>query len=218
MDLSDFFSKRLIDSWESLFQPGPFWRCFDRFEHLDAFAQMGNILTNLPAGVVLKHPEMIFVGEHCNIDPGVTLQGPCIIADHVELRPGAYVRERSYIGPYSVIGHGTEVKGSFLFKRVKAAHFSYVGDSLLGERVNLGAGTICANVRLDKKEVYFQIGNEKVFTGRKKLGAIIGDQAQVGCNVVLNPGALVGKQSKIPPLTTVKGTFFPKNMQANHAG
>ena len=123
-----------------------------------------------------------------------------------------FLREFVILGDQCVVGHTTEIKNSVLMNGSIAAHFCYVGDSILGSRVNLGAGVKCANLRLDRREVFVDFQGEKINTGLKKLGAILGEDVQIGCNCVLNPGTLVGKKSVIHPLLNVGG-FIPSASQ-----
>ncbi len=150
----------------------------------------------------------IFADEHIQICQGVTiepcafLKGPIILNDHVEIRHGAYLRGNCFIGPESVVGHDTEVKNSIFMRGAKAGHFAYIGDSILGGNVNLGAGTKLANFRFTSGAVRIKINQEIVNTGLKKLGAILADGVQTGCNTVCNPGTVIGPHSVIYPNTT----------------
>ncbi len=160
-------------------------------------------------GVHLEQPDLISIGPGTVIEPGVMIQGPCIIGSHCIIRQGAYLRSHTILGDHVVVGHSAEIKSSILLDRAAATHFVYVGDSIVGSDVNLGAGVKCANLRLDRREVCIR-WEEKLFkTGLKKFGAIIGDKVQIGCNSVLNPGTLVGKNSACHPLVTLSGTISP---------
>lgn len=152
-----------------------------------------NNAKHIPSSCFLKNPETIFIGDNSIIEPGSYIQGPCYIGDNCQVRHGAYIRNNVIIGDGCIIGHCTEVKNSILLNNVHASHFAYIGDSILGNNVNLGAGVRCANYRLDKKNISFYFKNEKIDTGLKKLGAIIGDNSQIGCNTVLNPATFMGK-------------------------
>ena len=157
------------------------WEPLDR---LDAYFEGYRFASPFiaPQGVFIEAAESIAVGRNVSIEPGAFIRGPCIIGDGSIIRHGAYVRGHVVLGEGCVIGHATEVKRSIFLPGAKAAHFNYVGDSILGRGVNLGAGAICANMRFDKGEVA---------GGRTKLGAAIGDGAQVGCNAVLAPGSCI---------------------------
>jgi len=123
------------------------------------------------------------------------------------IRHGAYIRSNVILAPESIVGHASEVKGAIFLERAKAPHFNYVGDSILGADVNLGAGVKCANVRLDRQEVYVKDGSSAVATGRRKLGAVLGDNCQLGCNSVTNPGTLCAPGASCAPCSTLKGYF-----------
>ncbi len=162
-------------------------------------------LSPLKKSVFLQNEKEIFMGKGCVIEEGSYIEGPCFIGDGTEVRSGAYIRKGSIIGNECVIGHGTEVNRSLVLDGAKLAHFNYVGDSIVGEGVNLGAGSKCANLRLDEKEITIVFNGEKISTGRKKFGALIGYGASIGCNVVLNPGTVLFPQAKVAPCTSVKG-------------
>ena len=166
---------------------------------------------DLPEGVFLERRELISIGEGTVIEPGVFIQGPCIIGKQCVIRHGAYVREGVICGDRCHIGHSTELKQSILLDHAGATHFVYVGDSILGRHVNLGAGVKCANLRLDRLDVTVSIEGKSVKTGLRKFGAIVGDHVQIGCNCVLNPGTLVGRESFSYPLMSLKGVIPPRS-------
>lgn len=155
--------------------------------------------------IFLQNEDKIFIGKGCVIEEGAYIEGPCYIGDGCEIRNGAYIRKGSVIGNECVIGHGTEVNRSLVLDSAKLAHFNYVGDSIIGEEVNLGAGSKCANLRLDQKEIAILFEGKKIPTGRKKLGALIGFGASVGCNAVLNPGTILLPGVNVPPCSSTKG-------------
>ena len=161
------------------------------------------ILGHLESGVYLKNAETIEIQEVAYVESGAYIFGPCIIGPYTQVRHGAYIRGGVITGAHSVVGHCSEIKNSYLGHHVKAAHFAYVGDSVLGARVNLGAGVRCANFRLDGKTVFFRYSGERYDTQRKKLGAFLGRGVSVGCNTVLNPGCSVVSTTKILPNQTV---------------
>ena len=165
----------------------------------------------IPPGVHLERKELISIGKGTLIEPGVYIQGPCIIGKECIIRHGAYIREEVICGDHCAIGHSAELKHSILLDYAAATHFVYVGDSILGNKVNLGAGVKCANVRLDRREVSVVFEGERFKTGLKKFGAIIGDYSQIGCNCVLNPGTLVGKESISHPLQSLSGYIPPRS-------
>ncbi|NGX31480.1 MAG: Bifunctional protein GlmU [Chlamydiae bacterium] len=153
---------------------------------------------------IFENRELICIEEGVVIEPYAYLKGPCFIGKHSIVRHGAYVREQTVCLENTLIGHSSEIKSSILLKGAKAAHFNYVGNSILGCDVNLGAGSICSNFRLDKGPVPIKLDGE-VILGPTKLGAIIGDKSQIGCNCVLNPGTFLAPQSVCYPNSTLKG-------------
>ena len=153
------------------------------------------------------------VGSGVIIEPCSLVKGPCIIGDNTEVRHGAYIRGNCLIGKKCVVGHATEVKGSIFMDGAKAGHFAYVGDSILGEDVNLGAGTKLANFRFAPGNIFISLEGKRVDTQRRKFGAILGNKVQSGCNSVTNPGVLMGFSSVIAPNTTIKpGYYSPKSI------
>jgi len=155
--------------------------------------------------------DMIFIGEGTVVEAGATIKGPTIIGKNCQIRQGAYIRGGVITGDGCVIGHATEVKNSIFLNGSKAAHFAYVGDSILGNRVNLGAGTKLANLKIDTSIVMVKDSNgNKHNSGLKKLGAILSDDVEIGCNAVTSPGAFLGKNSRVYANTLVSG-FIPEN-------
>jgi NDP-sugar pyrophosphorylase family protein len=171
--------------------------------------KLGKIEVEIPEGVFLENAKAISIGAGTVIEPGAYIRGPCIIGARCQIRHGAYIRGDLVAGDECIIGHATEVKHSILLNKAIAAHFNYVGDSILGNGVNLGAGVVLANLRLDHAAVKVSYDGQKIETTLKKLGAIIGDNAQIGCNTVLNPGTLVGKNSLISPSLNISGYIPP---------
>lgn len=152
----------------------------------------------------------IFVAEGAIVEPTAYIVGPCVIGPKAEIRHGAYIRGNSWIGAKAVVGHTTEVKGSVFFDGAKAGHFAYVGDSLLGRDVNLGAGTKLANLKLRGQEVRLKHPLDGTFvnSGLRKLGAILGDKAQTGCNAVLSPGSILMPGTAVLPCAHYLGTLM----------
>jgi NDP-sugar pyrophosphorylase family protein len=142
------------------------------------------------------------------IEAGAWVKGPTILGDETVVRNGAYIRGGVITGRKVVIGHTTEVKSSIFLNEAKAAHFAYVGDSILGNRVNLGAGTKVSNLKITNDEIILRIDDEKVETGLRKMGAIIGDHTETGCNSVLNPGVLLGKGCLVYPAISVRKMYY----------
>ncbi len=199
------------------------------FAHADLFRasefpwlilnDLGNYLKQLSLGIIegqisssayLINPESIYIGKGSVVEPGAYIQGPCWIGNECVVRHGAYIRGNLLAGDHCVIGHDTEVKNAIFLPGAHAAHFAYVGDTILGRGVNLGAGVKCANFKLDKKPVIVQIENIPIETQMRKLGAIVGDYSQIGCNSVLNPGTLIGKGVNCYPCVNIGG-WIPSN-------
>jgi NDP-sugar pyrophosphorylase family protein len=153
--------------------------------------------------------DQIHIGPDCSIEPGALIIGPAIIGEGVTVRTGAYIRQHVIIGEGALVGAHSEVKGSVLLPNAKAPHQNYVGDSVLGRRVNLGAGTILSNVKNVGREVSFHHKGRVVHTGLRKFGAILGDDCKTGCNTVLNPGVLLGAGSVTYPNATLRGGYYP---------
>lgn len=168
--------------------------------------------SDLPDSVVIKG--LVHIEEGAKIEENTFFQGPTFVGKGAEVRFGAYIRGNVYVGEGAVVGHDTEIKHSILFPGAKAAHFAYVGDSILGRDVNLGAGTKCANVRVDmgKKNLRVKVDEQSYDTGIRKFGAIMGDGVSIGCNSVTNPGTLVGKESLIYSLTSLSGYVPPRSI------
>lgn len=169
---------------------------------------LGVLKGTISPSAYLINPELISIGEGSVVEPGAYIQGPCIIGKQCVVRHGAYIRGHVLTGDGCVIGHDTEVKHSIFLNRAHAAHFAYVGDSILGNDINLGAGTICANLKLDRSLITLRLQELCIETQMRKLGAIIGDKTQIGCNTVCNPGTLLGKEVLCNPCLNIQG-FIP---------
>ena len=148
---------------------------------------------------------MIFIDPTAVIESGAHIIGPCYIGANVQIRHAAYIRENSWICRDAVVGHCSEVKHSILLPGAKAPHFNYVGDSILGRSVNLGAGVKLSNLRNDGGEVFTRWNGERLGTGLRKFGAILGEGCQLGCNSVTNPGVVLGPNSMVSPNSTISG-------------
>ena len=152
------------------------------------------------------HPkEDVWIAKDAVIYPNNYIAGPCIIGHKTEVRPGAFIRGSALVGDNCVVGNSTELKNVILFDNVQVPHYNYVGDSILGYKAHMGAGSLTSNVKSDKLLVVIHNGDEQIETGRKKVGAMVGDRVEVGCNSVLNPGTVVGRDSNIYPLSCVRG-------------
>ncbi len=161
------------------------------------------------AGAVLKGSKFR-LGKGVLVESGAFISGPVILGDFSEVRQGAYLRGNCLTGRGCVIGHVTEVKNTIFLDEAKAGHFAYLGDSILGNNVNLGAGTKMANLRFVNGNVSIRTPDGTVDTGLRKLGAILGDQVQTGCNSVTNPGTIIGRRSFLLPNTTSPSGFHPE--------
>lgn len=156
-----------------------------------------------------KRGEDIWIAKSAKVFPTVYIHGPAIIGKNAEIRHCAFIRGNAIVGEGAVVGNSTELKNVILFNKVQVPHYNYVGDSILGYKSHMGAGSITSNVKSDKSPVTIQTGYGKVQTGLKKMGAVLGDGVEVGCNSVLNPGTVVGKKSNIYPLSMVRGYIPP---------
>ena len=154
--------------------------------------------------------EFVWVGKGTTIEKSVLIKGPAIIGYNCEIRHSAYIRENVIIGNDVVVGNSTEIKNSILFNKVQVPHYNYVGDSILGYKSHLGAGVITSNLKSDGTLVKVKYGTDIIETGLRKFGAIVGDLSEIGCNSVLNPGTIIGKDSIVYPLISVRG-YIPEN-------
>ncbi len=156
-----------------------------------------------------KRENNVFVHKEATVAPTAYIGGPAIICEGAEVRHCAFIRGSALVGKNCVVGNSTELKNVILFDNVQVPHYNYVGDSILGYRSHMGAGSITSNVKSDKSLVCVNAG-DKIETGLKKFGAMLGDFVEVGCNSVLNPGTVVGRNTNIYPLSSVRG-FVPEN-------
>ena len=153
--------------------------------------------------------DQIIIGPGTIVEPGAFIKGPAIIGSHTEIRQGAYIRGECLVGNRCVVGHTTEMKGSIMLDGAKAPHFAYVGDSILGKDVNLGAGTKLANLKMIPGSIVITADRKRYDTGRRKLGAILGDRTETGCNSVTSPGTLMGPSSIVYSGVAVPGGYYP---------
>lgn len=149
--------------------------------------------------------ENIWAAKSAVIAPTACINGPAIIGKEAEVRHCAFIRGNAIVGEGAVVGNSTELKNCVLFNKVQVPHYNYVGDSVLGYKAHMGAGSICSNVKSDKKLVVVKGDSESIDTGIKKFGAMLGDNVEVGCGSVLNPGTVIGRETNIYPLSSVRG-------------
>ncbi|MGE0199033.1 MAG: UDP-N-acetylglucosamine diphosphorylase [Simkaniaceae bacterium] len=199
-DLNTFFHQDLLLKKE------PIWETLKNLKKYFNTLSLGKIDCKIPSSVTLINPQEISIGKGTVVEPGAYLEGPCFIGENCQVRQGAYVRPFVLTGNHCVLGHASELKHSILLDRAAAPHFNYVGDSILGNHVNLGAGVICANFRLDHGEIKVEVEGKRFDTGMNKLGAIIGDHSQLGCNSVTNPGVLLRKKTFSRPCTSIQNS------------
>lgn len=152
----------------------------------------------------------IWIHKTCKVARSSSITGPCIIGENTEIRQCAYIRGNTIVGKNCVIGNSVELKNCMIFDSVQVPHYNYVGDSVLGYKSHLGAGSITSNLKSDRSLVTIKNGDEVFATGLKKFGAMVGDYVEVGCNSVLNPGTVIGKHSNVYPLSSVRG-YVPEN-------
>lgn len=198
-DLNETIAKTLFDGlvypWEALEKIG------------DYIIELGNTLSLEEYD---KVGESVWIAKTAKIAPTAYIGGPAIIGKGANVRHCAYIRENAIVGEGAVVGNSTELKNVVLFNKVEVPHYNYVGDSILGYKAHMGAGSITSNVKSDKKLVTIKTPEGELETGRKKVGAILGDRVEVGCGTVLNPGSVVGKDTNIYPLSMVR-EFVPAN-------
>ena len=154
----------------------------------------------------------VWIAKTATLAPSAVITGPAIIGDRTEIRTGAFIRGAVLVGDGCVVGNSCELKNCVLFDGVQVPHFNYVGDSILGYRSHMGAGAVTSNVKSDKSLVVIHSSQGDIPTGLKKVGAMLGDCVEIGCNCVLNPGSVIGKNSNVYPLTSVRGVIPPDSI------
>ena len=166
--------------------------------------------STLPEDEYEKRAENVWVARDAKVFPSAYIGSPCIIDLGAEVRHCAFIRGSAIVGKNAVVGNSTELKNVVLFDCVQTPHYNYVGDSILGYKSHMGAGSITSNVKSDKTLVVIKNGDELIETGRKKVGAILGDYVEIGCNSVLNPGTVLGRHASVYPTSCVRGVI-PEN-------
>ena len=174
-----------------------------------ALETLGDFLSELgpqlPQEEYKEIAPQVWVADSAVVAPSASVQGPCIIGPGAEIRHCAYIRGNALVGAGAVVGNSVELKNCILFDQAQVPHFNYVGDSILGYKAHLGAGAVTSNLKSDRSLVVIRQGEERLPTGRKKLGALVGDEAEVGCNSVLCPGSVLGRSSQVYPTSCVRG-------------
>lgn len=197
--LSETIAAELLEGvdypWETLPNIGAF------------IVKLGN---SLPEEIYEKKGENVWVAKSAKVYPGAYINGPAIIDEEAEIRHCAFIRGNAIVGKGAVVGNSTELKNVVLFNKVQVPHYNYVGDSILGYKAHMGAGAVTSNVKSDKTLVVVKAGAECFETGLKKFGAMLGDEVEVGCNSVLNPGTVIGRKSNVYPTSSVRG-YIPPN-------
>lgn len=201
-NINDFKHKDIFNDSNNI------WEVLTLLDEFINKQPLGVINVSIPKGAFLIEPEKISIGKGTIIESGAYIKGPCIIGEDCQVRHGAYIRGNVITGSGCVIGHASEVKNSIFLNNVSAAHFAYVGDSIIGNNVNLGAGVRLANLRLDRAIISFSHLEKIICTNLTKFGAIIGDNSQIGCNAVLNPATFLGKDSFCYACINISG-YFP---------
>lgn len=171
--------------------------------------------TKLPQEEYTKIGEDVWIHKTASVCETAYIKGPTIICKNAEIRHCAFIRSSAIVGEGAVVGNSTELKNVILFNKVQVPHYNYVGDSILGYKAHMGAGSIMSNVKSDKKLVVIKDGKEQIETGIKKIGAMLGDEVEIGCGSVLNPGTIVGKHTNIYPLSSVRGVIPANSIYKN---
>ena len=203
-NLEETIAKELL---ESVTYP---WEALSKIN--DYILELGN---KLDTERYEKIGEDVWIAKSAKVMPSAYIHGPAIIGENAEIRHCAFIRGKAIVGDGAVVGNSTELKNVILFNKVQVPHYNYVGDSILGYKSHMGAGSITSNVKSDKKLVVIKKGKEQIETGIKKIGAMIGDEVEVGCSSVLNPGTVIGKNSNIYPLSSVRGVIPPNSIYKN---
>ena len=181
------------------------------FEALEGISELiVRLGESLDTDVYEKRGEDVWVAKSAKVAPTAFLGGPCIIGEHTEVRHCAFIRGSALVGNGCVVGNSVELKNVIIFDDVQVPHYNYVGDSILGYHSHMGAGSITSNVKADKTNVVIKSETGSIETGLKKVGAFLGDYAEIGCNSVLNPGTVIGRHSNVYPLSMVRGVV-PEN-------
>ena len=196
-NLDETIAKKLLEQVE---YP---WEALPKIEEF--IIELGN---KLDSNIYEKKGENVWIAKSAKVAPTAYINGPSIIGKNAEVRHCAFIRGNAIVGEGAVVGNSTELKNVVLFNKVQVPHYNYVGDSILGYKSHMGAGSITSNVKSDKKLVVVKTEEGNIETGMKKFGAMVGDEVEVGCGSILNPGTVVGSHTNIYPLSSVRG-FVP---------
>lgn len=193
---------------------GSYLECFTYpWEALSGISELiVEIGKTLPADEYDNPSENVWIAKDAVVFPTAHIGAPCIIGHKTEVRQCAFIRGSALVGDNCVVGNSTELKNVILFDNVQVPHYNYVGDSILGYKSHMGAGSITSNVKSDKLPVVIKNEGEEIVTGRKKIGAMLGDRVEVGCNSVLNPGTVIGRDSNVYPTSCVRGVVPEKSI------
>ena len=203
-DLSETIAAKVFEGctfpWEVLSKIGQF------------IVELGN---TLPENEYEKRGDNVWIAKSAKVFPSAYINGPCIIDKDAEVRHCAFIRGNAIVGAGAVVGNSTELKNVILFNKVQVPHYNYVGDSILGYKAHMGAGSITSNVKSDKKLITIKGPDGNIDTGIKKIGAFLGDNVEIGCGSVLNPGTIVGRESNVYPLSSVRGCVAAGSIYKN---
>lgn len=203
-NLDETIAKELLEKYEYPWEVLP--------EINDFIIELGN---KLDENKYNKVGEDIWIAKNAKVAPTAYIHGPAIIGENSEIRHCAFIRGKAIVGEGAVVGNSTELKNVILFNKVQVPHYNYVGDSILGYKSHMGAGSITSNVKSDKKLVVVKNKEEQIETELKKFGAMLGDEVEVGCGSVLNPGTVIGRNTNIYPLSSVRGVVPEKSIYKN---
>ena len=182
--------------------------CEYPFEAIPKIKELAvKLSATLPPDEYTEISEGVFVAKDAKISDKATVLPPTIIGHDTEVRPGAFIRGSAIIGDGAVIGNSTEIKNAIIFDGAQLPHYNYVGDSILGYRAHLGAGAVISNFKLDHTNISVRLGEQRLKTGLRKFGALMGDLAEAGCNSVINPGSVIGRRVTVYPLTSLRGVI-----------
>lgn len=215
--MENLYISNLFENIDEMFLP-----LFDGAKYpFEVLAKIGDFIKKLgptlDKEIYENKGDNIWIAKSAKVADSASITGPCIIGEETEVRHCAFIRGNALVGKNCVVGNSTELKNVVLIGKVQVPHYNYVGDSVLGYGSHMGAGSITSNVKSDKTLVTVKVGDERIETGLKKFGAILGDFVEVGCGSVLNPGTIIGKNSNIYPLSSVRG-FVPASSIYKNAG